>query len=79
MSKLTETVAESCQHEHCIYRSYINGGRIPICFYSLTTGKTRGCKISECDKYVDGRKIKPTIKKDGTIEWVYEIYERRTD
>lgn len=75
MKKSTETVVESCQHEHCIYRSTINGGRVPMCFYAVATGKARGCKISECDKYIDGRKIKPTMNADGIIEWVYELYE----
>lgn len=77
--KKAETVAESCTHEHCIYRSTISNGKIPICLYSTVTGKSRRCKISECDKHIDGRKVKPKIRLDGTIEWVYETYERRTD
>lgn len=70
-----ETMKE-CRHPRCIYRSTINSGRIDVCTYTLQTGKSRNCKISECDKYKDGLKKKPTMTKEGYIKWVVELYEK---
>ena len=67
---------EQCVHPNCIYRSTINSGRIEVCTYTLRTGKSRNCKISECDKFKDGLKKKPMITKEGFIRWVVEIDEK---
>lgn len=74
-----ETVKNHCKHEDCIYRSYIDGGSTPICFYAVVAGESRKCRISECDKYVGGKRIKPYMTKDDFIEWEYEIYGRNVD
>ena len=73
--EINETVAKHCTHTECIYRSYIDGGKTPICFYAVLAGEPRRCKISECDKYKDGRKIRPRMKIDYTIEWECDLYD----
>lgn len=75
-----ETVAEHCKHNECIYRSTIEGGLTPICFYAVLAEEPRGCKISECDKYKDGRKIRPRLKReDFVIWWECEFYGEDAD
>ena len=68
-----ETVEKDCRHKDCIYRSHIspiNASTDECCDYLLHTGKVRGCKISECDKYRTGRKIR---KSAGHLyRWVVE-------
>lgn len=64
----------------CKYRSSIQSGSVPICYYAVIENvPTRGCKISECDKYIPGQPIKPTLRKDLIIEWLYETYGRTDD
>ena len=70
-----ELVSTHCRHPECIYRSQIDGGRIPICFYAAMAGEPRRCKISECDKYKDGRKVRPKMRIDYTIEWECDLYD----
>lgn len=70
-----ETVAQHCKHIECIYRSQIDGGNTPICFYAAMVGEPRRCKISECDKYKDGRKIRPRMERDFAIWWECEFYD----
>lgn len=50
---MNETVKKDCKHEDCRYRSTFNFQ--PCCMYMLVTGERRGSKISECDKYRDGK------------------------
>ena len=69
--EVVETVARDCKHFDCMYRSSISGGQTPICYYSVMTGECRRCKISECDKYKPGRAIKPKMKEEYWIEWIY--------
>ena len=45
-----EYVSTHCKHKDCSYRKLL-GTWIPYCDYIGATGKSRGCKISECDKY----------------------------
>jgi len=56
-----ETVKEHCKHPDCRYRCKFDGN--PSCKYMIVTGKPRGCAISECDKYRDGR-----VKVANTME-----------
>ena len=49
-----ETVAKDCKHPDCSYRRRLND-YIECCDYIGSTGHSRGCKISECDKYDPGR------------------------
>lgn len=74
-----ETVLEHCRHPECVYRSQIEGGNTPICFYAVLAGQSRGCKISECDKYKDGRKIRPRMKEQYIIWWETELYDEDAD
>ena len=46
-----ETVKD-CRHKDCAYRSKMSNKAIETCDYFLITNKPRGCKISECDKYI---------------------------
>lgn len=73
-----ETVAENCTHTECIYRSRITGGT-PVCLYAMLAGEPRRCKISECDKYKDGRKVRPRMKVDYTIWWECEYDDEDAD
>lgn len=73
-----EFVKQQCQHKDCIYRQYIEGGHVPICGYASVQGKSRGCSISECDKYTPGRKVKPKMRQDAVIVWEYDIYDKKS-
>lgn len=77
--EVIETVLEHCKHPECIYRSFIDGGNTPICFYAVLAGEPRKCKISECDKYKDGRKIRPRMKDRYIIWWETELYDEDAD
>lgn len=48
-----ETVMEDCKHPDCAYRRMLNS-YIECCDYIGATGRSRGCKISECNKYRPG-------------------------
>lgn len=74
MQEELETVRKHCKHEDCIYRSYIDGGATPICFYAVVEGASRKCKISECDKYRGGEKIQPRLNREYIILWEIELY-----
>lgn len=74
-----QTVAQHCKHPECIYRSQIDGGQTPICFYAALAGEPRRCKISECDKYKDGRKIRPKMRERYIIWWETELYDEDAD
>lgn len=52
LSKNTESIEtiSKCKHKDCYYRGYITGGM--TCDYCFITGHSRGCKISECNKYI---------------------------
>lgn len=77
--EVIETVLEHCKHPECIYRSFIDGGNTPICFYAVLAGEPRRCKISECDKYKDGRRIRPRMKDRYIIWWETELYDEDAD
>ena len=68
-----ELVSELCPID-CVYRSYIEGGNIPICFYIAIAEEPRRCKISECDKYKPGKPIKPRIDREYILFWEREVY-----
>lgn len=54
---MVETVKEHCKHKDCVYRGTVNFQ--PCCDYILFEKHSRGCGISDCDKYRTGkRKIK---------------------
>ena len=57
---MNETVSKDCQHKDCKYRS--KGHGVETCDYILINHRSRGCKISECDKYETGkRKLVSTL------------------
>lgn len=74
-----ELCSTHCKHPECIYRSQIEGGNTPICFYAVLAGEPRRCKISECDKYKDGRKIRPKMRERYIIWWETELYDEDAD
>ena len=78
MQEEHETVAKDCTHTECIYRSRITGNT-PVCLYAMFAGEPRRCKISECDKYKDGRKVRPRLKEKCIIYWETEIYDEDAD
>ena len=75
-----ELVSTHCKHKDCVYRSHILlGSRIPVCMYAVLEGKARGCSISECDKYISGKKTKAKMREDTIIYWETELYGRTDD
>lgn len=70
-----ETVVRHCKHKDCIYRGYLYW--TPFCDYIGVEKKSRGCKISECDKYKPGKKIQPRMQKNYDIDWEWEIFDIR--
>ena len=48
--EVIETVNKHCKHKDCSYRKLL-GQWTEYCDYIGATGHSRGCKISECDKY----------------------------
>lgn len=74
-----ELVEDLCPKD-CIYRSYLHGSGTPICYYAVIERvPSRGCKISECDKYKAGVKTQPRMKPEYIIEWDREIYGTSED
>lgn len=73
MQEEIETVKTHCRHTDCIYRSHIDGGNTPICYYAVLEGKSRGCKISECNKYKGGTPIKARMDWEYVLFWEYEL------
>ena len=69
--EIIETVDEHCKHKDCIYRCRLNFYRTDYCNYSVMVGKPRGCSISECDKYKQGR-MKVTMTDAGLWWFVVE-------
>lgn len=62
MTEPIETVAEHCQHEDCAYRRLFRKN-LPYCAYAAYEHQTRGCPISECNRYKPGKfKVSPVEK-----------------
>lgn len=72
-----ELASEWCPRD-CIYLTYIDGW-CPACYYAATEHQVRGCKISECDKYTPGEKIRARMKRDYVIWWELELYGEDAD
>ena len=70
---MSETIND-CKHEDCAFRR-VNPYGCGSCAYSLIMGKSRGCKISECDKYVSAKDMKIKTKINKLYEIVWEIDE----
>ena len=69
-----ETVREHCTHEDCVYRRCLKNG-LPYCDYIGVEKHSRGCDISNCDKYKPGRKTRPRMHERYELYWDLEIYE----
>lgn len=78
MQEEIELVKDYCPSD-CVYRSYVDGGATPICFYAVIMQQCRGCRISECDKYKAGRPIQPRMKEEYVLCWEREIYDEDAD
>ena len=64
---MIETVAKHCKHKDCIYRGTLSG--TPICDYIFRERHSRGCSISQCNKYKTGYKKKVISTELGfTVE-----------
>lgn len=72
-----ETVDEHCKHTDCVYRTRLDVYGRHFCAYALAERRSRGCSISECDKYRAGKK-RPAIKA-GTMQLEWEIDDGRSD
>ena len=62
---MNETVKEHCIHKDCKYRTRFDSQ--PSCGYMMITGKPRGCSISKCDKYSQGKIA--TVSKLGGMHY----------
>lgn len=78
-NETVELCSTHCRHKDCIYRGQIDAGHTPVCLYAMYEGKARGCRISECDKYKAGKKIKARLREDIIIYWETELYGEDTD
>lgn len=75
-----ETVKEHCKHPNCVYRQKLRDCGEPCCMYAAMENEPRGCKISECTRYKDGKIVKPRlIKSDMYIIWEREYYDSADD
>ena len=73
-----ELVSKYCKHKDCVYRRVLSDGT-HCCMYAAIEHQVRGCRISECDRYVKGERTKPRIGALTEIWWEYEYYdEERT-
>ena len=54
----SETMID-CKHKDCVYRGNKSG--LTTCDYCYITGMPRGCKISQCDKYISGLQRKEQL------------------
>ena len=72
MKEQVELCEEFCPSD-CVYRILLQG-YIPACYYAATEHEVRGCKISECDKYTPGEKVKARMRRDYVIWWECELY-----
>ena len=56
--------------ELCLKCKHHSGGmgKCLICNYYINTGKRRGCKIGECDKFEKGREKKDDIWEEQFTE-----------
>ena len=70
-----ETVKEHCKHPDCGYRCVFDYGT-PYCGYALIEKRSRGCSISECDKYTTKKK-RVTMTEDG-IWFKWEMEDEHT-
>lgn len=72
--KEIELVDTHCKHKDCVYRKTMNATRgKDCCMYAAIEHAVRGCKISECNRYTPGRKIRPRLEIGTEIYWEYEI------
>lgn len=68
-----ETVAKDCKHKNCVYRGHIspiNQSTEECCDYILIEGHSRGCPISECNKYRRGKRKKA---HSGSYNFVWKV------
>ncbi len=72
MKEHNELVKDYCPDD-CIYRVLLESC-IPACYYAVIERRSRGCKVSECDKYKGGIPKRPTMDKEYMIYWEYELY-----
>ena len=59
-----ETVKKDCIHLDCVYRGRGHGSA--TCDYAIIEKHSRGCSISECDKYRKGKR-----SRRSKLEYVY--------
>lgn len=70
--EVVELAKDFCPDD-CVYLTLIEGS-VPACYYAATEHEVRGCKISECDKYTPGEKVKARMRRDYVIWWECELY-----
>ena len=79
MKQKHELVATHCKHEDCVYRRIFYADETPCCMYAAIEHQVRGCKISECTRYVKGERTKPRIGIATDIWWEYELYDEERE
>lgn len=78
MQEEVELVENYCP-EDCVYRSELRDDGTPCCCYAAIEGRSRGCRVSECDKYKRGRPKRPRIREEYVLFWEREIYDEDAD
>lgn len=71
-----ETVEKDCCHKDCFYRMKFDTW-IDFCAYAIIEEHSRGCPISQCDKYRTGRGTRKVSIDFRTLE--YRWYEDNGD
>lgn len=69
--EVIEEVDRYCPKD-CIYRMYFDG-TTHYCGYCAAERHSRGCKVSECDKYKRGKRR--VAIESGTLEFRWELYD----
>lgn len=68
---MLEITDRHCKHKDCVYRGWLSAPNgVATCDYILIEGRSRNCKISECDKYRTGIK---TTKSE--LSFLYSVVE----
>lgn len=74
--KKIDTVAEYCPLD-CIYRvRYPSNGS---CVYILIEGHSRGCPVSQCDKYISTKDKSVIHKMNSVYDFVAFITDNEED
>lgn len=67
--EVIETVEKHCKHKDCVYRMNLYHNGLPFCNYCVMEEQLRGCKISECNRYMKGTRTVEMTKEGLHYLW----------